>query len=139
MGVGAVDDNAGDAVSDGAVGEVFAGELEVDRGGVGPEVVFDHEDDAEFLHGGEVEAFVGGAGGLAAVADVGEAGDVLALDAGAEGDAAHHGDGVAEVGDGGDDVEFFGVTVMGAGFAAAGGGAALGHVLHEGVAGLESP
>ena len=38
----------------------------------------------EILHGGEVDAFVGDAGGLASVADVGHDGDVASLEARAQ-------------------------------------------------------
>ncbi len=90
-GVGAVDDDAGDAVSDGAFGEVFAAVLHFRRRGVGPEIAFDEKHEAKILHGGEVDAFVGDAGGLASVADVGHDGDVAALQARAQRDAGEHG------------------------------------------------
>src|SRR5271169_6535787 len=78
-GVGTIDDHAGDAVSDGAFGEVFAAVLHFRRRGVGPEIALDEKHEAEILHGGEVDAFVGDAGGLAAVADAGHDGEVAAL------------------------------------------------------------
>src|SRR5580692_3839307 len=90
-GVGAIDDYAGDAVSDGAFGEVFAAILHVGRGGVGPEIALDEEHKPKILHGGEVDAFVGDAGGLAPVADVGHDGEVAALQARAQRHAGEHG------------------------------------------------
>ena len=137
-GVGAVDDDAGDAVSDGAFGEVFAAVLHVGRRGVGPEIVFDEEHEAEILHGGEVDAFVGDAGGLAAVADVGHDGDVAALQARAQRDAGEHGNQIAEHGDGRDHVALFDVAEVRGAVAAAGGRIGLGHVLHHDVAGGEA-
>src|SRR5262249_41487102 len=80
-GVGAVDDYAGDAVSDGAFGVIFAAVLHFAWRGVGPEIRFDYQHQAEILHGGEVDAFVGDAGGPASVADPGHDGDVSALQA----------------------------------------------------------
>jgi hypothetical protein len=70
-----------------AFGEVLAAVLHFGRRGVGPEIALDEEHQAEILYGGEVDAFVGDAGGLASVADVGHDGDMAALQARAEGDA----------------------------------------------------
>src|ERR1022692_4252367 len=83
-GVGAVDDDAGDAVSDGAFGKVFAAVLHFRRRRVGPEIALDEEHETEILHGGEVDAFVSDASGLAAVADIGHDCQVASLQARAE-------------------------------------------------------
>ena len=78
-GVGAVDDDAGNSVRDGPLGEVFHAELHVAGSGVAPEIVLDDQNQPELLHGGKVEALVSDAGGLAAVADVSQSGDVACL------------------------------------------------------------
>ena len=137
-GVGAIDDDAGDAVSDGAFGEVFAAVLHFGRRGVGPEIALDEEHEAEVLHGGEVDAFVGDAGGLATVADVGHDGEVASLQARAQRDAGEHGDKIAEHGDGRDHVALLDVAEMRGAVAALGGRIGFGHVLHHGVAGAEA-
>ena len=90
------------------------------------------------MHGGEVDAFVGDAGGLASVADVGHDGEVASLQARAEGDAGQHGDQIAEHGDGRDHVALFDVAEVRGAVAALGGRVGLGHVLHHGVAGTEA-
>ena len=137
-GVGAVDDHAGDAVSDGAFGEVFAAVLHFRRRRVGPEIRFDEEHEAEILHGGEVDAFVGDAGGLASVADVGHDGNVASLEASAERDARKHGDEIAEHGDGRDHVALIDVAEVRGAVATLGGRVGLSHVLHHGVAGAKA-
>src|SRR5205823_6907893 len=90
-GVGSVDDYAGDSVGDGAFGEIFHAELHVGGSGVSPEIIFDEEHHAKILHGGEVQAFVGDAGGLSTVADVGHDREVAFLTTGAESDTRQHG------------------------------------------------
>src|SRR5579862_8538010 len=70
-GIRAVDDHAGDAVADGALGKVFYAILHGAWRGIGPEITFDEEHETEILYGGKIQAFVGHAGRLAAVADVG--------------------------------------------------------------------
>src|SRR4029077_13493490 len=80
-GVGAIDDHAGDSVSDGAFGEVFAAILHFGRRRIRPQVGFNKEHQAEVLNRGEVDAFVSDAGGLASIADVGHDGDVASLQA----------------------------------------------------------
>ena len=97
-----------------------------------------NEHEAKILHGGEVDAFVGDAGGLAAVADVGHDGDVASLQTRAEGDAGEHGDKIAEHGDGRDHVALFDVSEVGGAVAALGGRIGFRHVLHHGVAGAEA-
>src|SRR5258708_23584296 len=94
-GVGAIDDHAGNAVSNGAFGEVFAAVLHFRGRRVGPEIAFDEEHEAEVLHGGEIDALVGDAGGLAAVADVGHDRQVASLQARAQRHARDHSNDVA--------------------------------------------
>ena len=95
-GVGAVDDHTGNSVGDGTLGEVFHFELHVRGSGVGPQIVFDEQYESEILHGRKVQAFVGDAGGLAAVADVGHDGDVSSLQTGTEGDTSEDRDQIAK-------------------------------------------
>ena len=103
----AVHDRAGDAVGDGAIGEIFEGHLARDGRGIGPLIVFDDQDERRALRGGEIQAFVERAGGAAAVADPGHGDDVLAEIAPGHGYAGHHRDQIAEHGDGRDDVATF--------------------------------
>src|SRR2546427_4106560 len=137
-GVGAIDDYAGDSVRDSALGEIFHAELHVGGRGVSPEIIFDEEHQAEVLHGGEVQTFVGDAGGLSTVADIGHDRDVASLKTGAESYAGEHRNQIAESGDGRDHVAFFDITEMRGCITAFGGRTSLGHVLHHDVASGEA-
>ena len=75
---------------------IAARNLPVDRSRVGPEIVLDDENEAELLDGGEVDAFIGDAGGLAAITDVGKGGDVPALQASTQTGTGEDGDEIAQ-------------------------------------------
>jgi hypothetical protein len=95
-GISAIDDHTRDAICDGALGQIFDTELHVRGSGVGPQIIFDEQNESEILHGGEVQAFVGHAGGLSAIADVGHDGDVLPLQTCAQRDTCQNWDQIAQ-------------------------------------------
>src|SRR5712672_892329 len=74
------------------------------------------------------------ASGTAAIADPGHGHDFLAQVATGDGHASHHGNQVAEHGNGRDDVQVIEIAEMAGAVFAFGGGIVLGHVLHEDVA-----
>jgi len=86
------------------------------------------------LRGGEIQAFVKGAGGAAAVADPGHGHDFLAEIAAGHGDAGEHGNEIAEHGDGRNDVEIFEIAEVAGAVLALGGRCVFRHVLGEDVA-----
>src|SRR4029079_10763387 len=94
--IGAVDDNARNAVSDGSLGKVLHAKLHVRRRGVSPKIVFDDQHDTEFLHGSKVQALVCNARRLAAIANVSESGNVAPLQSRTETYAAHNADQLAQ-------------------------------------------
>ena len=95
-GIGAIDDHARNAICDGAFGEIFDSELHVRGSGVGPQIIFDQQHESEVLHGCEVQALVGYAGGLSAIADVGHDGYVLPLQTCAQRDTCQNWDQIAQ-------------------------------------------
>jgi hypothetical protein len=130
----AIDDVTGDAVGFGAIGKIFDGDLAAHGRGIGPQIIFENENERGFLGGGEIQAFVEDASGAAAVADPGHGHDFLAKVAAGHGYAGHDGDEIAEHGDWRDDVEIIEIAkVAGAVFAFCGRGV-LGHVLGENIA-----
>src|SRR5215467_2716730 len=137
-GVGAVDNHARNAVSEGALGHVFATVLHVRGGRVGPQIRFDDEHEAEILNRREVDAFVGHSRGLTAVADISHDRNIASLQTRAERDARKNGNEIAEHGDGRDHVALLDVAEMRGAVAAPGGRIGLGHVLHHGVGGAKA-
>src|SRR5208282_3134490 len=55
--VSAIDDHAGDAVGDGALGQILDAKLHVGGRGISPKIVLDDQDQAEILDGCEIQAF----------------------------------------------------------------------------------
>src|SRR5258708_34078636 len=82
--VGTVDDYAGHAVGDGAVGKVFYMDLIFRGCGISPEIAFDNQYEAQLTHCGKINAFIAHAGGLSAITNPCEAGQFFALNACAE-------------------------------------------------------
>ena len=111
-GIGAVNDHAGHAVADGAVGQIFYVDLVFGGRGVSPEIAFDNQHQAELAHRGKVDAFIAHAGGLSAIADPGKAGELFALKARAQRDAGHHRQQIAQHGDGRDHVALLDVAIV---------------------------
>ena len=108
----AVDGFGGDAVTDAAIGEFFAGELVAGGGGKRVPIVFDHQDERQLPHRGHVEAFVEITGRGAAVADEIDGDAVAARLFEREGGAGRHRDHRAEVADHADVADaVFGVEV----------------------------
>ncbi len=134
----AVDDLARDAVGRGARRDVLDPHLPVGGRRVGPAVVLDDQHQRHLEHRGEVQPLVEVARRGAAVADVGEGHQVLALHAAGERHAGHHRDHRAEHRDrrhqAARQVAEVGVAVLAAGRAVA-----LGHVLHHDLARLDAP
>ena len=123
-----------DAVGFGAVGQIFDRDLAAHGRGVGPQIIFEDEDERGFLRSGEIQAFVKNAGGAAAIADPGHGDDFLAEIAAGHGHAGHDRDEIAEHGDGRDDVQSFEIAEMAGAVFALGGRSEFGHVLSENVA-----
>src|SRR5213594_4545798 len=112
VGVGAINDYAGDAVGNGALREIFYAKLHVGGRGVSPEIVFDEKYQAEVLNGGEIQAFIRDSSGLAAVANVGHDSNFASLKARTKRHAGEHGDEIAEGRDGRDYVALVDVSEM---------------------------
>ena len=108
------------------------------RRGVGPEIALDEEHETEILHGGEVNAFVGHAGGLPPIADPGERCDITSLQACAERDPGEHRDEIAKHRNGRDHVALFDVAEVRGAVAAFRRRIGFRHVLHHGVRGAET-
>src|SRR6185437_6361869 len=94
-GIGSIHDHAGHAISNRTFGKVLDAKLHIGRCGITPEIVFHEQHESQLLDSSKVEAFVGNAGGLAAVADVSHYGNVLALEPGPEGDPSQYRDQIA--------------------------------------------
>src|SRR6185437_16067813 len=90
-GIGAVNDYAGHAVANGAIGEVFYRDLILRWSGISPEIALDDQNQAELAHRGKIDSFIADAGGLPAIADPGEAGKFPTLQARTQRDASHYG------------------------------------------------
>ena len=60
------------------------------------QIIFNEQHQAKILHGCEVQAFVGDASGLAAIADVGHYRDVLALQTRTQRHACQHGNQITQ-------------------------------------------
>ena len=131
-------DLAGDAVSDGAVGEILDGHLARNRRRIGPLIVFDDEHKRRALRGREIQAFVKCAGGRAAIADPSERDDILAEIAAGHRDAGHHRNQISEHRNGRNGVMHFQIAEMAGAVFAERGRSVFGHVLGEDVARLEA-
>src|SRR5579859_7019361 len=73
-GISAVDDHRRHAITDSPVGQVFYVYLVFRGGGIGPKIAFDDQHQPEFPDCRKVNTLIAHAGGLAAVADPGQAG-----------------------------------------------------------------
>src|SRR5882724_804367 len=133
-GIRAVNNHAGHAVANGAIGQVFHIDLIFRGRGVSPEIAFDDQHQAQLAHGGKVDAFIAHAGGLSAVADPGKAGQLFALQARAERYAGHDRQQVAQHGDGRDHVALLDIAIVRSAVFAFRGRPGLRHVLHHDVA-----
>jgi hypothetical protein len=92
-----IDDVSGNAERGGFLSQVSNGRLHAGWCRVRVLIVFGNHDERQFLHGGEVHAFVKRAGAGAAIADVSQAGDVFLLQTRAHQNPRHHRNHVAEV------------------------------------------
>src|ERR1035437_6473846 len=91
-GIGAIHNHSWNPIRNGPLRQVLHAKLHIAGSGIAPQVVLDHKHQAQLLHSREVQALVGDSGGLPAIADVRETGDVLALQARAQTDAGHYAD-----------------------------------------------
>src|SRR5664279_2758539 len=91
-GIGAIHNHSWNPVRYGALCQVLHAKLHIAGRRVSPQVVLDHQYQSQLLHGREVQALIGDAGGLPAIADVSEARDILALQPRAQTDAGHYAD-----------------------------------------------
>ena len=135
--VGAVDDDALEAVAGRAVGDALACVLEVRRGGVGPVVVVADEDDRQPAHAGEVHTLVRVPSGRRAVAEPGDRDAALASDLegerGPDCDRKHR----RQMADHGDEPEVL-VGEMDVAILSAGRAVRLAHVVREDPPGLDA-
>ena len=133
----AIDDFRGHVVGRAAVGNIGAGHLQAERGGVGVLIVVADEDDRELLDGGEIDAFVPVAAAGGAVAEVIESDAITAAIAERHGDSGGDGNGGGECADDGDEAVFH-VAHMHVAVAAAGKSADTAHVLRQDAAGRDA-
>ena len=133
-GVIAIDDVAVDAIGFGAVRQIFDRDLAAHGSGVGPEIIFEDEDEGSFLRSGEIESFVKNACGAAAITNPGHGHNFLAEITPGHGNASHDRDEIAKHRDGRDDVQSFEIPEMASAVFALGGRSEFSHMLSKNVA-----